>query len=73
MSLFDAINSVSAHAADPGAYLKQELEEGLEPLLTRVDRLEKKIELLFTTMERVEAMLTKLQPLLNLLKKLPFK
>jgi len=73
MSLFDAINSVSAHAADPGAYLKQELEEGLEPLLTRVDRLEKKLELLFTTMERVEAMLTKLQPLLNLLKKLPFK
>lgn len=73
MSLFDAINSVSSHAADPGAYLKQELEQGLEPLLTRVDRLEKRIELLFTTMERVEAMLTKLQPLLNLLKKLPFK
>jgi hypothetical protein len=73
MSLFDAINSVSSNAADPGAYLKRELEEGLEPLLTRVDRLEKKLELLFTTMERVEAMLTKLQPLLNLLKKLPFK
>ena len=61
-----------ANSGDPGAYLKQELEEGLEPITKRVERLEKKIDMLLLLMERIDVNLKKLQPLYDLLVKIPF-
>lgn len=60
------------NAADPGAFLKQELEEGLEPITKRVDALEKKLDLLLMTAGRIEALLTNMKPVVDLIKKLPF-
>jgi hypothetical protein len=61
-----------AQSGDPGAYIRQEVEEGLSPITERVDRLEKKIDLLILTMQRIEEGLKKIEPLYNLLVKLPF-
>ncbi len=61
-----------AESGDPGAYLKQELEEGLEPITERVERLEKKIDMLILLMKRIDDNLKKLQPLYDLITKLPF-
>lgn len=61
-----------AESGDPGAYLKQELEEGLEPITERVGRLEKKIDMLILLMKRIDDNLKKLQPLYDLITKLPF-
>lgn len=59
-------------SGDPGAYLKQELEEGLEPITKRVERLEKKIDMLILLMKNIDDNLKKLQPLYDLIIKLPF-
>jgi chaperonin cofactor prefoldin len=59
-------------SGDPGAYLKQELEEGLEPITKRVERLEKKIDMLILLMRSIDDNLKKLQPLYDLIIKFPF-
>ena len=59
-------------SGDPGAYLKQELEEGLGPITQRVERLEKKIDMLILLMKSIDENLKKLQPLYELILKLPF-
>lgn len=59
-------------SGDPGAYIKQELEEGLEPITQRVERLEKKIDMLILLMKNIDDNLKKLQPLYDLIIKLPF-
>jgi len=59
-------------AGDPGILLKQELEEALSPVTDRVDRLEKKLDLLLLTSRRIEDFLKTLTPLVALIKKLPF-
>lgn len=58
--------------SDPGSYIRQELEQGLEPITSRVDRLEKKLDLLLLGIDRVEALLKALQPLTKIIAKLPF-
>lgn len=57
---------------NPGAVLRQELEEAISPVTDRVDRLEKKIDLLILTMKSVDDSLRKLQPLYDFVTKLPF-
>jgi hypothetical protein len=59
-------------SGDPGAYLKQELEQGLEPITLRVERLEKKIDMLILLMRSIDDNLKKLQPLYDFVTKLPF-
>ena len=59
-------------SGDPGAYLAKELEEGLEPITQRVERLEKKIDTLVLLMRSIDENLKKLQPLYELVLKLPF-
>jgi hypothetical protein len=61
-----------ADSGDPGAYLKQEIEQGIEPITQRVDRLEKKIDMLILLMKSIDDNLRKLQPLYDLVVKLPF-
>jgi hypothetical protein len=72
MDLDSVLNIAGAAAPDPGAYLKKELEEGLEPITQRVDRLEKKLELLLLTVQRIEALLNAMKPVVELIKKIPF-
>jgi hypothetical protein len=69
---FDKIVSGIAQSGDPGAYLKQEIEEGISPITQRVDRLEKKIDMLILLMRSIDDNLNKLQPLYDLIVKLPF-
>lgn len=57
---------------DPGSYLKEELDQGLEPITKRIDSIEKKLDLLLLTLGRVEALLTTLKPLVKIINKLPF-
>jgi len=57
---------------DPGALLKQELEEAISPVTTRVDALEKKLDLLILTAKRIEDLLKSMKPIVDLIKKLPF-
>ena len=57
---------------DPGALLKQELEEAISPVTTRIDALEKKLDLLILTAKRIEDLLKSMKPVIDLLKKLPF-
>jgi hypothetical protein len=59
-------------SGDPGAYLRQEIEEGISPITDRVDRLEKKVDMLILLMTRIDDNLKKLQPLYDILIKLPF-
>jgi hypothetical protein len=61
-----------ADSGDPGAYLKQEIEQGIEPITKRVDRLEKKIDMLILLMKSIDDNLRKLQPFYDLVVKLPF-
>jgi hypothetical protein len=69
---FDKLVGGIAQSGDPGAFLKQELEEGLEPITKRVDALEKKLDLIILTLGRIEAGLKAVQPVIDLVKKLPF-
>ena len=57
---------------DPGALLKQELEEAISPVTDRVDALEKKLDLLILTAKRIEDLLKSMKPVIDLIKKLPF-
>jgi len=59
-------------AGDPGALLKQELEEAISPVTDRVDALEKKLDLLILTAKRIEDLLKSMKPVIDLIKKLPF-
>ncbi len=59
-------------SGDPGAYIKQELEEGLEPITKRIERLEKKVDMLILLLKSIDDNLKKLQPLYDLITKLPF-
>ena len=72
MDLGSILNVASEAGGDPGAYLKRELEEGLEPITKRVDALEKKLDLLILTAGRIEALLKKIEPVVALIKKIPF-
>ena len=57
---------------DPGALLKQELEEAISPVTDRVDALEKKLDLLILTAKRIEDLLKSMKQVIDLIKKLPF-
>jgi len=59
-------------AGDPGALLKQELEEAISPVTNRVDALEKKLDLLILTAKRIEDLLKSFAPVIGLIKKIPF-
>lgn len=59
-------------SGDPGAYLKQEIEEGITPITERIERLEKKIDMLILLMRNIDDSLRKLQPLHDFVTKLPF-
>jgi hypothetical protein len=59
-------------SGDPGAYIKQELEEGLEPITQRIERLEEKVDMLIFLLKSIDGNLKKLQPLYDLIVKLPF-
>ena len=69
---FDKLIGGIAQSGDPGAFLKQELEEGLEPITKRVDALEKKLDLIILTLSRIETGLKAVQPVIDFVKKLPF-
>ena len=69
---FDKLIGGIAQSGDPGAFLKQELEEGLEPITKRVDALEKKLDLIILTLGRIETGLKTVQPVIEFVKKLPF-
>ena len=69
---FDKLIGGIAQSGDPGAFLKQELEEGLEPITKRVDALEKKLDLIILSLSRIEAGLKAVQPVTDFVKKLPF-
>lgn len=71
MNLNNLVAAV-AESGDPGAYLKRELEEGLEPITKRVDALEKKLDLLILTAGRIEDLLKAIKPVVDLIKKIPF-
>ena len=69
---FDKLVGGIAQSGDPGAYIKQEIEEGISPITDRVDRLEKKIDMLILTMKSIDESLKRLQPLYDFVIKLPF-
>ena len=71
MNFDNVVNNLS-RSVDPGAVLQQELEEAISPITGRVDRLEKKIDMLILLMKSIDDNLKKLQPLYDLLVKLPF-
>jgi hypothetical protein len=71
MNLTNLVSNI-AESGDPGAFLKQELEEGLGPITQRVDALEKKLDQLISLCTRIENLLKKMQPVVDLLRKVPF-
>jgi hypothetical protein len=66
------MNLTNILSGDPGALLKQELEEAISPVTTRVDALEKKLDLLILTAKRIEDLLKSIKPVVDLIKKIPF-
>jgi tetrahydromethanopterin S-methyltransferase subunit B len=68
----DKIVSGLAQSGDLGGVLRQEIEEGISPITERVDKLEKKIDMLILTMQSIDTSLKKLQPLYDLVVRLPF-
>jgi hypothetical protein len=68
----DKIVSGIAQSGDPGAYIKQEIEEGISPITQLIDRLEKKVDILILTLKSVDESLKRLQPLYDFVTKLPF-
>lgn len=68
----DKIVSGLAQSGDPGAWIRNELEEGISPITERVDKLEKKIDMLILTMQSIDSSLKKLQPLYDFVIRLPF-
>lgn len=72
MPIGTILNLANEAGGDPGAYLKRELEQGLEPITNRVDALEKKLDLLILTAQRIEKLLNSIKPVVDLIKKIPF-
>jgi chaperonin cofactor prefoldin len=68
----DKIVSGIAQSGDLGAYIRQELEEGISPITERIERLEKKVDMLILTLKSVDESLKRLQPLYDFVTKLPF-
>lgn len=73
----NALNPLSSKAknlgqADLGSVLKEEVKEAISPFMDKVNKLEKKLDLLIMTAERIEKLLITLQPLSKLIGKLPF-
>ena len=69
---FDKLVGGIVQSGDPGAYLAKEISEGIAPITDRVDRLEKKIDMLILTMQSIDSSLKKLQPLYDFVVRLPF-
>jgi hypothetical protein len=69
---FDKLVGGIAQSGDPGAYLAKELEQSLGPITKRVDALEKKLDLLILTAQRIETLLKAMKPVVDLIKKIPF-
>ena len=69
---FDKLVGGIAQSGDPGSYLAKELEQNLEPITKRVDALEKKLDLLILTAQRIETLLNAMKPVVDLIKKIPF-
>jgi hypothetical protein len=59
-------------SGDPSAYIRQEIEEGISPITQRIERLEKKVDMLILLLKSIDENLKKLQPLYDLIVKLPF-
>ena len=57
---------------DPGDYLKKELQESISPITDRVTALEKKLDLLILTAQRIEELLKAMKPVVDLIKRIPF-
>ena len=72
MKLDSVLSGLVGSSADPGAFLKQELQEAISPVTDRVDSLEKKLDTLVLTAHRIEDLLIKMKPLTDLILKLPF-
>ena len=72
MKIDSFLGGLAGAGGDPGKFIKQELEEGIEPITKRVDALEKKIDMMILLMRSIDDSLKKLQPLTDLLTKLPF-
>jgi chaperonin cofactor prefoldin len=68
----DKLVSGLAQSGDLGGVLRQELEEGISPITQRIDRLEKKVDMLVLTMKSVDEGLKRLQPLYDFVTRLPF-
>ena len=68
---FDDLVGTLGKTGDLGAAIRQELEEGISPITVRVDKLEKKIDMLILLMRKVDEKLEQLKPLTDLLLKLP--
>lgn len=71
MNFDNVVNSLN-RSVDPGAVLRQELEEAISPITKRVDALEKKLDLLILTAQRIETLLNAMKPVVDLIKKIPF-
>lgn len=71
MNFDNVVNSLN-RSVDPGAVLRQELEEAISPITGRIDKLEKKIDMLILLMRSIDDSLKKLQPLYDFVTKLPF-
>ena len=69
---FDDLVETFGKPGDLGAALRQELQEGISPITERVDKLEKKIDMLILLMRSIDDNLKRLQPLYDLIIKLPF-
>ena len=72
MKLDGVLSGLSGSSGDPGAFLKQELQEAISPVTDRVDALEKKLDTLILIAHRIEDLLIKMKPLTDLILKLPF-
>ena len=69
---FDKLVGGIAQSGDPGVFLAKELSQSLEPITKRVDALEKKLDLLILTAQRIETLLNAMKPVVDLIKKIPF-
>jgi len=72
MMRIDKLVAGIADSGDLGSALRKELEEGISPITERVDKLEKKIDMLILLMKSIDDNLRKLQPLYDLVVRLPF-
>jgi hypothetical protein len=72
MMRIDKLVAGIADSGDLGSALRKELEEGISPITERVEKLEKKIDMLILLMKSIDDNLRKLQPLYDLVVRLPF-